>query len=47
MVINDLLPAIVQRRVNGGTNLRFAAETGVVQGRVVGQMINALPFKKE
>ncbi|KFC59027.1 hypothetical protein [Flavobacterium gilvum] len=36
----------VEARVSGGTIFIFCGEEGVIQGRKVGQMVNALPFKK-
>jgi len=44
--LNAILLDVVEARVSGGTIFRFAGETGITQGRTVGQMINALPFKK-
>lgn len=44
--LNGLLSDVVQARVSGGTIFRFCGEAGIVQGRMVGDMINALPFKK-
>ena len=45
--LNALLADIVQLRVNSGTSFRFGGETGVIQGRAVGEMVDALPFKKD
>ena len=42
----QMMDAIVQARVSGGTIFRFAGDAGVVQGRKVGEMIDQLPFKK-
>ena len=44
--LNALVQDVVEARVSGGTIFRFAGEAGITQGRQVGQMINALPFKK-
>ncbi|AOW09982.1 phosphatase PAP2 family protein [Flavobacterium gilvum] len=44
--LNALVLDEVEARVSGGTIFRFCGEEGVVQGRKVGQMVNALPFKK-
>lgn len=45
--LNEMLSAIIQARVSGGTIFRFAGEAGVIQGRLAGNMVNRLPFKKE
>jgi hypothetical protein len=44
--LNALVTDVVQGRINKGANFRFAAETAVVQGRAVGQLVAQLPFKK-
>ena len=44
--LDGLLEDVVQARVRGGTNFRFSGDAGIVQGRKVGDMINALPFRK-
>jgi hypothetical protein len=44
--LHALVQEVVEARVSGGTTFRFCGEEGIVQGRKVGQMINALPFKK-
>lgn len=44
--LNAILSDVVEARVSGGTIFRFSGEAGITQGRAVGQMINALPFKK-
>lgn len=44
--LNALVLDVVEARVSGGTCFRFAGEEGIIQGRKVGLLINALPFKK-
>lgn len=44
--LDGLLSDVVQARVSGGTIFRFSGDLGAKQGRRVGEMINALPFKK-
>ena len=44
--LNAILLDVVEARVSGGTIFRFGGETGITQGRAVGEMVNALPFKK-
>lgn len=43
---DQLLDNILQARVSGGTNFRFSGDEGVKQGRLVGTMVDQLPFKK-
>ena len=43
---DQMMDAIVQSRVSGGTNFRFSGQAGETQGRQVGEMIDGLPFKK-
>ena len=45
--LDGLLSDVVQARVSGGTIFRFSGEASIAQGRAVGEMINALPFKKQ
>lgn len=42
----QMMDVIVQARVSGGTNFRFAGHAGKAQGRRVGEVIDHLPFKK-
>jgi hypothetical protein len=44
--LNGIIQDVVEARVSGGTIFRFSGVAGVAQGRAVGQMINALPFRK-
>ncbi|HET9747486.1 MAG TPA: hypothetical protein VFP97_17340 [Chitinophagaceae bacterium] len=44
--LNAIAEDIVEARVSGGTIFRFGGEAGGIQGRQVGELINALPFKK-
>ena len=44
--LHALVQDELEARVSGGTIFRFGGEAGVIQGRKVGQMVNALPFKK-
>ncbi|HUC79336.1 MAG TPA: hypothetical protein VMR70_00415 [Flavisolibacter sp.] len=43
---NAMMQDIVQARINGGTIFRFAGQAGITQGRLVGDRIDQLPFKK-
>lgn len=43
---DQMMNAIVQARVTGGTNFRFSGEVGEAQGRRVGELVDGLPFKK-
>ncbi|ULQ55472.1 vanadium-dependent haloperoxidase [Flavihumibacter rivuli] len=43
---DQMLEDIVQARVSGGTTFRFAGDAGINQGRLVGNMVDQLPFKK-
>jgi hypothetical protein len=36
----------MEARISGGTAFRFSVEAGLLQGYFVGEMVNALPFKK-
>lgn len=44
--LDALVQSIVEARVSGGTTFRFCGDAAIIQGRVVGEMINTLPFKK-
>ena len=44
--LDGLIKDVIQARVSGGTNFRFSGVAGANQGRAVGDLINALPFKK-
>jgi hypothetical protein len=44
--LHALLDSIVQLRINSGTSFRFGGEAGIVQGRAIGELVEALPFKK-
>jgi hypothetical protein len=44
--LHALLDSIVQLRINSGTSFRFGGEAGIVQGRAIGEFVEALPFKK-
>ena len=44
--LNAILLDVVEARVSGGTSFRFGGEAGIAQGRAVGELVKALPFKK-
>ena len=44
--LSEISPEITQARLSGGTIFGFSGEAGIIQGRKVGALINALPFKK-
>lgn len=43
---NELLENVGRSRTHSGLNFMISAENGIHQGTLVGQMVNALPFKK-
>jgi len=45
--LNNWLQDVAKSSISSGTEFRFAIEGGITQGNVIGQMINALPFKKQ
>jgi hypothetical protein len=45
--LDGWLQDLSKSALNSGTEFRFGVETGIAQGEAVGEMINALPFKKQ
>ena len=43
---NELLTDVGRSRSHNGLNFQFAVDAGIKQGRMVGEMVSQLPFKK-
>jgi hypothetical protein len=43
---NELLTDVGRSRSHNGLNFQFAVDEGIIQGRMVGEIVNQLPFKK-